>query len=343
MNTSILPFISVICPVYNEEKYIANCIESVLRQDYPTKHVEVFFVDGGSTDRTREIIMLYQEQFPYLQLMDNPNKTSPYAMNLGIRLARGEYIVRLDGHSVYPENYFSQLIHYAIELQADNVGGEIITLPASDTVKCKAIAIALSHRFGVGNSMFRVGTTKIIRTDTVPFGCYKKDIFAKIGLYDEELTRNQDDELNARLIKHGGKIFLVPNLGILYTVRDTLRKMCKMYYQYGLFKPLVNKKIKRFVSVRQFVPALFLCGLLAGAILSCFFYPVFLLYVAIIALYFLTGICIGIQQIKSREEIGFVMVLPATFFLIHVSYGWGFLVGLYKILTRSKFRATENR
>jgi glycosyltransferase involved in cell wall biosynthesis len=340
---SELPFITVICPVYNEEKYIDDCIQSIIRQDYPKDRLEVFFVDGNSSDRTREIVTDYQKQYAFIHLLDNPEKTTPYAMNIGIKHAKGEYIIRLDGHSAYPDDYFSKLIRYSIDLQADNVGGVIVTKPAKNTSICKAIAIACSHPFGVGNSMFRIGAKKCMQTDTVPFGCYKRTVFSQIGLYDEELTRNQDDELNARLINHGGKIFLIPNIVILYIVRDTFGKMSKMYFQYGLFKPLVNKKLEKPATWRQFFPTLFVCGLVAGAILSCFFNRIWWLYLFVLALYLITSFTIGFCKIKSYEDLGLLWDLPVAFWIIHISYGLGYLVGLYKVITKTKFNATINR
>jgi glycosyltransferase involved in cell wall biosynthesis len=338
-----IPFISIICPVYNEEQYITDCIESVLRQNYPKELLEIFFVDGGSTDRTREIVSDYSTRFACIKLLQNPKKTAPCAMNIGIEQAQGEYIIRLDGHSAYPDNYFSQLIKYAVELQADNVGGIIVTQPAKNTTICKAIAIACSHPFGVGNAMFRIGASNIMQTDTVPFGCYKKAVFNQIGLYDEELTRNQDDELNARLANHGGKIFLVPDIVILYTARDSLGKMFKMYYQYGLFKPLANKKLGKPATLRQFFPALFLGGLVAGAILSCFFKILLWIYGFTLVLYLMTSLLISLSKVKTERNLGLLFYLPVTFFLIHVGYGWGYWHGLYKMMTKQKISVKANR
>lgn len=338
-----LPFVSIICPVYNEEKHIEHCIESVLQQDYPKDLLEILFIDGMSTDKTRTIIAQYTKEYSFIKLLDNPKKIVPCALNLGIQSAVGEIIIRLDGHCDYPPNYISSLAGYLYELKADNVGCVINTQPADNSIACRAMAIASSHKFGVGNSKFRTGTKNITEADTVPFGCYRREVFDKIGLFDEELVRNQDDEFNARLINADGKIYLIPDLIINYTARDSVVKMMKMFYQYGLFKPLVNKKLGSPATVRQFFPAAFLCGLVLGAVLSCFFSIIFLLYGTIIALYFFAGLCIGIGKIKSCKDFGLAIILPVTFFLIHASYGWGYLKGLYKIMTHSTFQATVNR
>ena len=244
--------VSVICPVFNEEKFIEECIMSIIEQDYPQDMMEVLFVDGRSTDKTREIIERYMRQYPFIKLLDNPERIVPYALNRGLEAAKGEVIMRLDGHCTYPTNYISELVRYLYQLNADNVGGVWNTQPAKDTPICQAIAQASSHPFGVGGSMHKIGASKIIETDTVPFGCYKREIFEKTGPFDIDLVRNQDDEFNGRLHNLGGKIYLIPQVIINYTARDTLCKMRKMYYQYGLYKPLVNKKLGAPATVRQF-------------------------------------------------------------------------------------------
>ena len=197
--------ISVICPIYNEERYIGKCIDSVLEQDYSKEDMEVLFVDGMSTDRTREIVVEYAGRYPFVRLLDNPGRIVPAALNIGIGAAKGEVIIRLDAHAIYPKNYFSVLVRKLNELRADSVGGVCRTLPVRDTSVCRAIAMALSSSFGMGNSYFRIGATKEMCVDTVPFGCFRREVFDKIGLFDEELVRNQDDEFNGRIVKNGGQ------------------------------------------------------------------------------------------------------------------------------------------
>ena len=264
--------VSIICPVFNEEKYIEACIVSILEQDYPKEAMEVLFIDGNSTDNSTGIIKRYTAQYSFLKLLNNPERIVPYALNKGLEAAKGEVIMRLDAHCTYPTNYISELVRYLYQLNADNVGGVWNTQPAKDTPICQAIAFASSHPFGVGGSMHKIGASKIMETDTVPFGCYKREIFDKTGLFDTDLVRNQDDEFNGRLLNLGGKIYLIPQVIINYTARDTLCKMRKMYYQYGLYKPLVNKKLGAPATVRQFIPILFLLGLTIGGVV-CMIWP----------------------------------------------------------------------
>ena len=331
--------LSVICPIYNEEKHIAACLDSILRQDFPKEKLEVLLVDGMSTDRTREIVQQYTAQYPFIFLLDNPKRIVPTGLNIGIRVAQGEVIIRLDAHAIYPDNYFSVLVDKLFALNADNVGGLCRTLPAKDTPTCEAIAAALSSPFGMGDSHFRIGTNKEMQVDTVPFGCFRREVFDKIGYFDEDLVRNQDDEFNGRIIKYGGHIYLIPSIVIDYYGRDSIGKVSKMFYQYGLFKPLVNKKLGNPASIRQFFPFFFVLGLIIGLILSFFSTFFRIVYIIVLALYIFLAAYFSVRQVKGLKRI---ILLMATFFVIHVSYGWGYLRGMIKLLLKKSFTAESN-
>jgi len=335
--------VSIICPIYNEKSFIVNCLESIISQDYPKNKLEVWFIDGMSNDGTRLMVQQYIEKYSYIKLLDNQKKIVPYALNIGIKASTGDVIIRLDGHCIYPSNYVSTLVKYLFELNADNVGGVWKIQPARNNSICKAIAIASSHVFGVGNSTHKTGTTRIIETDTVPFGCFRREVFDKVGLFDVELIRNQDDEFNARIIKYGGKVFLLPQVSIDYMARDTIGKMSKMYYQYGLFKPLVNKKLGFPATARQVFPAMFVFGLIGGAFLSCFSRIFLAFYLIIIALYMVIALFCGIQSATQNNDWKLIFILPFVFFIIHFSYGWGYWVGLFKVFAGKNFSAEVNR
>ena len=193
------PFITIIVPCRNEERYISPMLENIIQQDYKKSLLEVLVIDGQSTDTTSKIIKDYSSRFGYIKYYDNKFKTVSEALNLGINLSKGEIIVRMDAHCVYPSDYISVLINHLEKTNADNVGGVIVTVPSENSMKSAAIAEAMSTPFGVGNSHFRIGSDDIKNVDTVPFGCYKKEIFMKLGLFDTELVRNQDDEFNGKI------------------------------------------------------------------------------------------------------------------------------------------------
>ena len=335
--------VSIICPIYNEEKYITACIESILNQEYPFENLEVLFVDGMSTDKTRVIVEEYIAKYKFIRLLNNPHRIVPVAMNIGIEQAKGDIIIRLDAHAIYPVNYISRLVSKLEETAAANVGGVCKTLPVNDTMVCKAIATALCSSFGVGNSYFRIGVINDKWVDTVPFGCFRRDLFAKVGLYDEELVRNQDDELNARIIKQGGKILLISDLVITYYARDKISKVARMFYQYGLFKPLVNKKLGAPTTLRQFFPVSFLLGLILGIPLSFFNQYFAIIYVLAVSLYFILSFCFSMKEMRTQKDRRILCVLPIIFLTIHLSYGWGYLKGIYKILMKQPLGAKVNR
>ena len=183
-------------------------------------------------------------------------------MNLGIAAAGGSVIVRMDAHVEYPGRLHLRAGGPLERSGADNVGGVCQTLPAGDSAVAKAVAFGMSHPLGVGNSHFRIGTLEDRWVDTVPFGCYRREVFDRIGLFDEELVRNQDDEFNLRLIRHGGRILLSPRIVCKYFARDSLAKLWRMYYQYGYFKPLVVRKVGGVMTIRQLLPPLFVLSLI---------------------------------------------------------------------------------
>jgi glycosyltransferase involved in cell wall biosynthesis len=335
--------LSVICPIYNEEKYIGSFLESILKQDYPKEDLEILLVDGMSKDKTRDIIANYAEKYPCLRLVDNPQQTVPYAMNNGIKCAKGDIIIRLDAHAEYPSNYFSVLAKKLNELEgADNVGGVCITLPCNDTSVAVSIAECLSNKFGMGNSYFRVGAKGVMSVDTVPFGCFRKSLFDKIGFYDTDMIRNQDDELNGRIIKNGGKIYLLPDVEIKYFARDKISKVRKMFYQYGLYKPLGNKKLGAPATIRQFFPLLFVLFLVIGLIGSILFPIVLPIYLGVIVLHLAIGAYEGLKSAQKTNRGGCCLIMPYIFLNMHICYGLGYLRGMYNLALHKSFEAKSN-
>jgi glycosyltransferase involved in cell wall biosynthesis len=332
------PFVSVIIPCRDEEKFIAQCLESVMANDYPKDRLEVLVIDGISEDGTRAIVEGYVKCYSFVRLFENPKKIAPTALNIGIAHAKGEIIMRMDAHNIYPTNYISGLVAWLEKRGADNVGGIWKIRPANDSPIAKAIAIGLSHPFGVGNAYYRIGLPEPRWVDTVPFGCYWRKVFDRLGLFDEELVRNQDDEFNHRLIKSGGRILLVPEVFSYYYARDSLRKLWNMYYQYGYFKPLVALKVGKVMTVRQLIPALFVLGLLGSTALAVWSWSGGLILLALVIAYTAAALSCSAVVAFTRGvmcALGLSLVFPT----LHLSYGLGFLKGILDFVILRPFRA----
>ncbi len=322
------PFVSIAIPCRNETAYIAGCLDSILASDYPRDRLEILVADGRSDDGTREILCRYAAEHPYITVLDNPQLSTPAALNVAIRSAAGSVVIRMDAHVIYPPDYVSQLVAALEETNADNVGGVLETVPADDTPTARAIAIGLSHPFGVGNSHFRTGTRGRRReVDTVPFGCYRRETFDRIGLFDEELIRNQDDEFNFRLIGRGGRVLLVPEVRCRYFPRRSFRQVGRMYYQYGYFKPLVARKVGRVMTVRQLVPSILVATLIGSAGLSLWIPGAGAVFASIAGVYAASVLACSVAAARTDLRCG--VALAAVFPILHFSYGIGFIRGIY--------------
>ncbi len=291
--------------------------------------MEILIVDGMSEDSTREIVEKFVKEYAFIRLLDNPQRIVSCGLNIGIKNAKGEIIMRMDAHNRYAPNYVFKCVKHLQNAEANNVGGLWITLPAEDSDSAKAIAYALSSPFGVGNVYFRIGSKESRFVDTVPFGCYKKEVFEKIGLFEEELVRCQDDEFNYRLRERGGKILLRPEIVSFYYARPSLRKLWKQYFQYGFWKVRVLQKHPKMMMLRHFVPPTFVLGLIVtltlGIIKSEFIY----LFGLIVVCYICSSLFFSFQIAKKRGW-KYLLFLPLTFSVLHLSYGLGFVVGLVR-------------
>jgi len=316
--------VSIIVPVRNEEKYIEECILSILEQDYGIERIELIFVDGLSNDSTRNIIEKYIEMYPNtIILLENSQKTVPYAMNLGIRNSHGNYIIRMDAHSKYEHNYVSKCITTIINTGADNVGG--LAIAKGKGLIGESFANVLSSKFGVGNSLFRLNSESGY-VDTVPFGAYPKKTFSKYGMYDERLERNQDYELNWRIRKNGGKIYLNSDIKLLYYCRSSIKEIVKQSYENGKWNITTMLLCPGSMSLRHFVPFLFLVSLLIMPLLSTIsIYAKYLLIFELV-LYFTLDLIFSTRKLKKSTISIITFVLFPVF---HLSYGFGSLFGVF--------------
>ena len=304
-------FVTAIVPCLNEERHIAECLDSILANDYPKDKMEILVVDGYSKDKTLEIIKSKGEQFSVIRLLDNPRVITPAAMNIGIQNAKGDIIIKMDAHSVYAKDYISKCVEHLEESGADNVGGVLESVPAKDTLMAKAIAICLSHVFGAGGSYFRTGTDAPREVDTVAFGCYKKEVFDRIGLFNEKMAQIEDLEFNYRLRKAGGKIMLFPDIkASYYPSSDTLGSFFKHNFTDGIWATL-PLRYGFTVGLRHFIPLIFV------ATLPLSIWP----YIPI-SLFFSAQVALG------EKDFRLFFAMPFAFAARHIGYGVGSLVGL---------------
>ena len=333
MNDSARPFVSIIMPIRNEQRYIGKSLRSVLGQDYPAQKMEILIVDGMSTDGTLDAVraVLDQAKAPSrnapgdVVVLSNPSRIVPCALNIGLARARGKVIIRVDGHCEIAPDYVRQCIEVLNSSAADCVGGAIRTV--GETRLAEAIALAQSSFFGAGNAAFRRGLRRGIYVDTVAFGAYRRGLFDRIGAFDEELVRNQDDEFNFRLIQNGGKIWMDPSIQSIYYSRSDLHSLWRQYFQYGFYKIRVMQKRKTVLSSRHLIPALFLFAAISGLILALLFCNI-VFAIIVLGPYIIMNIAATV--VLAREKRSSLIYLPVIFPVLHFAYGLGTLAGIWR-------------
>lgn len=328
--------VSIIIPCRNEEKHIETCLTSLLSNGYPKEQLELLVIDGKSTDGTHEIVVRLQQDHPQIKWIENPRQKTPFALNLGIEHASGEYILIASAHSAFDHGYITTLMQKMEQHTADVVGGFMRTQVKTPTPEALAVKQVLSHPFGVGNSMFRVGVEKDVQVDTVPFGLYKTALLRSVGGYNERLIRNHDMELSKRLLAKGARIFLTPDAQCTYFARETRTQMAKNNYDNGKWNMLTVYITRDFssLSLRHFIPLLFVLSLLlpmAGMV----WHP---LVGLASALSFLCYFIALLTQVGRMDKSGTSTIqLILTFVVLHFAYGLGSLVGglsLHKMLEK---------
>jgi len=321
------PFITVIMPIRNEADFIERAISSVLDNDYPAKQMEILAVDGMSDDGTREIVARLSKADSRVMMLDNPKRIASAAMNIGLKAARGDLFIRVDGHVEIPPDFIAASIRCLHEHpEAWVAGGYIKTV--ADSFTGRAIASAMRSSIGVGNSRFRLGDYEGW-VDTLAFGTHHMWIIDKVGYFDEELVRNQDDEFNLRIILAGGKIWMSKSIQSTYFSRGSLGKLWKQYFQYGFWRIRTLQKHKRPASFRQLVPLLFVLSLLLPGLAGFFWKPLWIL-LAIEAVLYLLGLVIGALDVGLKSGWRYAPLAPAVFAILHFAYGLGSLWGVVR-------------
>jgi glycosyltransferase involved in cell wall biosynthesis len=335
-----VPDISIIIPCFNEEKTIAQVLSAILEQTVDIGICEVVIADGMSSDKTRDAIEDFTKAHKELcvRVVDNPKRYIPAALNTAINASKGQYVVRLDAHCVPERTYIERCINHLTNDKADNIGGVWIIEPGDKTPIAKAIAIAASNMIGTGNAAYRQAGSQEGFVDTVPFGSFRRKLFDKIGLYDEELLSNEDYDLNVRIRKAGGKIFLDPKIKCVYFARTTLSSLGKQYWRYGFWKAKMLRKYPDSIRWRQALPPLFVFGLIILLCISIFLPTILLLVVVLLSLY-LTLVALSVVTDKRSNEMSFIekILTMSAVVTMHFTWASGFLVSLMQSFVKKKY------
>jgi succinoglycan biosynthesis protein ExoA len=321
--------VSIVVPCLDEERTITFLLQAILQQTFPRFNMEVIIADGYSTDRTREKVHDFSLKNPDLRirLVDNPKRSIPAAINLAVKSAVGTYILRLDAHSIPRETYIEFCVDLLKNGKAECVGGVWDILPGSETWIARSIAAAAANPIAVGDARYRY-TDSADYVDTVPFGAFSRELFLKIGGFNEDLQSNEDYEFFTRIRKNNGRIWLDPKIRCSYFARENLRELMRQYWRYGFWKFKMLKKFPETVRWRQALPPLFVLTCLV-LILSSFFSKIFLCFL-LGMLFFYLSILIGTGIIAAfrKKEPMLLFGMPLAIACMHFSWGTGFLYSI---------------
>lgn len=338
---SALPSVTVILPIRNEAAFIEKSLGAVLDQDYPRDRLEVLVADGRSTDGTRDVVAALGRRHPEVrvEVVDNPGGIVPTGMNAALRRAAGEVVVRVDGHTIVESDYVRRSVEALARTGADCAGGRMD--PVSESAFGRAVALATSSPFGVGGARFHYSSHEEW-VDTVYMGAWRRELFERMGFFDEEMVRNQDDELSYRIRERGGRILLDPSIRSRYYPRTTLRSLWRQYFQYGYYKVRVMQKHPLQMRARQFAPPT-LAGALAVAALTAPFASLPRIGLAVIGGAYAIANLAASAWTARRGDPAAAPWLPVVFAVLHLSYGAGFLAGLVRFAGRWGERPAEAR
>jgi len=322
------PAVSIIVPCCNERNSIESCLRSLLTQALPTGRIEVLVADGMSVDGTRDILQQLAQEDMRLRLVENPGRIVPTGLNAAIREARGEIIIRADAHTEYAQDYISQCVAVLRETNADNVGGPWVAR-GKGTIG-RAIAAAFQSPFAIGGARGHDPNYEGV-VDTVYLGCWPRSVFEHIGLFDEELVRNQDDEFNLRLTRAGGKVWQSPRIKSWYQPRESLSALFRQYQQYGYWKVRVIQKHRTPASIRQLVPGAFVLLLLVLPLVALRWPLLGWIWLALVGVYIFCNLIASFMT-AAHEGKELFPLLPTVFACYHLGYGYGFLRGVWDFL-----------
>lgn len=321
--------VAIVIPTLNEERFIADCLKSIFLQSYPSNLMDIVVVDGGSTDRTREIVSDISRSHTNVRLLDNPGKIQSIAFNIGVKNSSAPIVIRLDAHAWYDSEYVSLCVQHLLENDRyGNVGGRCGIVSQRETVASEANAVLNRMKFGIGGADFRTGNSAGI-VDTVPFGAFRREVLRQVGPMNERLARGEDNEFNARIREAGYLIYFDPAIKCRYYARPTFVSSVKQMYANGVSIGNLLVHFHRAVGLRHLIPLLFIMSLMVGAVLSPFSPFVGYLLAAELGLYFLLSI---LSSVSAGWASGWrvVLYLPVLVLAVHCAYGAGTFVGIFK-------------
>lgn len=318
------PLVTVVVPMLNEERFIAQCLQAVSDGGYSPEEMEVLVVDGGSDDGSRDIVLELAKSASNLHLLENRGRRPASAINLAIRNARGRYIVRMDAHSQYPSGYVRASVEELERSGADNVGGTWHVVPGGNGYLAGALALTVQHRFGVGNTAYRLGGSGDV--DTVPFGAFRRELFQRLGTFDETLEVHEDFEFNARIRRSGGRVHLSDRINSTYHHPSTVGAFLRKAFRYGYWSTVCWLRHPYTFLLRRCAPLFLVAALLSLGVAAIWYSRAGWLLLAIAALYAVLA-CAASLQLAHRQGWRYLAVLPILFLARHLTYGFGMLAG----------------
>ncbi len=330
------PLVSIIVPYHNEAEFVARALESLVRQDYPKEKIEILAVNSNSSDNSPGIVKSYAQKDNRIKLFDNPLGSTPISLNIGIKNAKGDLITKSDAHTIYPPDYVSKCVRYFEEYKTDAVGGVTKNVPADSSLAARAIISVLGSSFGSGGA-FRRGGGKTRLADTAYGICYRKEVFHKIGLFNEKLIRSQDFDFNLRLTQSGGKILLAPDIALTYYPKQkTLISFWRRNFLDGIWAVLPLKFGSPVFKPRHLAPLAFVSTILATAIGSVFVSPLIWATAGILTFYISVALYFSLKIIVREKSLRLFPYLMLAFLARHFAYGLGSIVGAFRLLIPSK-------
>ncbi|MEA4812431.1 MAG: glycosyltransferase family 2 protein [Anaerolineaceae bacterium] len=325
------PQVSIIIPCRNEAKTITYLLQALYGQSFPLEAMQVVIADGFSEDSTREQISLFAQNHSELQIkvVDNPKKIIPSGLNRAIEASEGEFIVRLDAHSIPSADYVQRSVSALKENVAENVGGVWDIRPQNNSATARAIAAAAGHPLAVGGAKYRYSQHPEY-VETVPFGAWKRSTLLNLCGFDETLLTNEDYELNTRLSAQGGRIYLDPQIRSVYFSRPDFKSLAQQYWRYGFWKAQMLKRYPGSLKLRQALPPIMVAGFAFLLLLSSMFAPLRPVFLAAVGFYLFILLAIGTQIAIKKKDIMMIPLVALAIAMMHVAWGSGFLLGSIK-------------